>query len=86
MALIKLRAILDAAKHWGGFAGALSLVVVVMQNVFQKSELANQDRVHQLEMTIKEAQSDCLLLESSVKATNVKFKLLSDEIDENHPR
>lgn len=84
--MIKLKAILDTAKHWGGIAGALSLVVVVMQNVFQKSEIATQDRIHQLEMTIRDAQGECELLRSSVQSVNVKFRLLRESIDENHPR
>ena len=77
MLKIRLNRLVELAKHWGGMAGALSLVVVVMQNVFQKSEIATQDRIHQLELTIKEAQNSCQFYESTVEGVNKKFEYIN---------
>ncbi len=72
----KLQQLLSVAKHWGGFAGSLSLVVVVMQNVYQRSEMANQDRIHNLELAVKEAQNACSFYESTVEGVNTKYQYL----------
>ncbi len=76
----KLQRLLEIAKHWGGMAGALSLFVVVMQNVFQRSEMATQDRVNDLKIITIETKAACDLQASSIVANRKELDILKKAV------
>ena len=65
------------AKKWtaviGGATAVLSLILVGVQNVIYRQEIALLNEITSLKLSNSDMETECRLLRSAVKATNDKF-------------
>lgn len=75
----------DSAKKWTALIGAatatLSLILVGVQNVIYRQEIALINEINTLKLAYSDTEAECELLRSSVKATNDKYNYVLKRLE-----